>query len=61
MIDDHFELLARQKKLITRWDNAPHHKEVETFPQHVGENIKPLKEPTFIEILRWIEMRFENR
>jgi len=61
-IDYSYHWQDKEKKLITRWDNAPHHKEVETFPQHMheGENIKPSKEPTFIEILRRIETRFEK-
>jgi hypothetical protein len=38
-----FHLQSADKKLIARWDNAPHHPEVKTYPDHlhVGENIKP--------------------
>jgi len=34
--------LARGK-LRKRWDNAPHHKEVETFPYHIhiGRKVSP--------------------
>jgi len=48
--------LEREKKLITRWDNAPHHKEIATFPHHVHErdDIKPSAEPSFAEILKII-------
>jgi hypothetical protein len=64
MIDDYFEFLIdysyhwqdKEKRLITRWDNAPHHPEIETFPHHVheGEYIKPSEEPTFVETLKKI-------
>lgn len=33
-------------ELIKRWDNAPHHKEVSTFPYHIDtkDGVKPSKE-----------------
>lgn len=33
-----YEILSLQKEngeLIIRWDNAPHHREIRTFPHHV--------------------------
>ncbi len=27
-------------KLIKRWDNAPHHAEIETFPHHVHDGLE---------------------
>ena len=44
----------KEKMLITRWDNASHHPEIETFPHHVheGDEIKPSDVPTFVEILK---------
>lgn len=57
--------LKEEKRLITRWDNAPHHPEIETFPHHIheGDNIKPTKEPTFVEILEKVGERcdYEQR
>jgi len=46
-----------EKKLIKRWDNAPHHSNIETFPHHLHDknDIKPTNEPTFVEILEKIE------
>ncbi len=37
-----FHLQTAKGKLIVRWDNAPHHPEIETHPDHlhVGEKIK---------------------
>lgn len=48
--------LNAEKNLIMRWDNAPHHREIETFPHHVheGAEIKPSVEPSFAIILRKI-------
>ncbi|MDI6811643.1 MAG: DUF6516 family protein [archaeon] len=46
----------KEQRLIARWDNAPHHPEIETFPHHLheGEAIKPSHEPTFVEIFKKI-------
>jgi hypothetical protein len=53
-IDYSYHWLNKEKKLITRWDNAPHRSDIETFPHHVhdGEGIKPSAEPSFAEILK---------
>ncbi len=58
-IDYSYHWQSKEKILITRWDNARHHKEIETFPHHVheGKDIKPSMEPTFVEILKKIEER----
>ena len=58
-IDYSYHWQDKEKRLITRWDNAPHHSEIETFPHHVheGEDIKPSEEPTFVEILKKIGER----
>ena len=41
--------------LITRWDNAPHHKDIETFPhhKHVGskDNVQPSGEISLEDVL----------
>ena len=46
-------------ELITRWNNAPHHPEVETFPHHKhvrGEDKpKPSRTTNLISILKEIE------
>ncbi len=61
-LDYSYHWQDKEKRLITRWDNAPHHPEIETFPHHIheGENIKPSKEPTFVEILEKVGERFEK-
>jgi len=55
-IDYSYHLQNKDKKLITRWDNAPHHREIESFPHHMhnGEDVKHSDEPTFVEVLETI-------
>ena len=42
--------------LIIRWDNAKHHRDIPTFPDHLhfGDEVKPSKQIGVIEILRRI-------
>lgn len=42
--------------LIFRYDNAPHHKEINTFPhhKHLPEKILACNEPNFLQILSMI-------
>lgn len=56
-IDYSYHWQDKNQKLIKRWDNAPHHHQIETFPHHLhqGEEIKPSKEPNFVEVLKEIE------
>ncbi len=55
-LDYSYHWLNIEKNLIKRWDNAPHHNEIETFPHHVhdGESIGPSVEPSFADILKKI-------
>lgn len=49
----------RAEEFIARWNNAPHHPEIETFPNHKhakGENRpKPSRVKSLISILKEIE------
>lgn len=58
-VDYSYHWQDKEKRLIPRWDNAPHHPELETFPHHVHEGgaINPSEEPTFVEILKNIGER----
>ena len=49
----------RNGELIVRWDNAPHHRNIETFPhhKHVGDEILPSNETTLEDVLLFIESR----
>ncbi len=42
-----------QGKLIARWDNSPHHRELSTFPhhKHLSENVVVSKERTIKDVL----------
>ncbi len=45
----HFHWQGLNNQLLRRWDNAPHHPEIETFPDHVHlgpENICRAGEPS---------------
>jgi hypothetical protein len=57
-LDYSYHWQDKEKKLIARWDNAPHHSNIETFPHHLhaGDDIKPSEEPTFVEILERLEV-----
>lgn len=47
-------------RLIARWDNAPHHHTIETFPahMHVGSKIEPATQPTVREVLEYLAQHF---
>ncbi|BAD84499.1 hypothetical protein, conserved [Thermococcus kodakarensis KOD1] len=54
----------RDSELIIRWDNAPHHKDLPTFPhhKHVGseKNVLPSSEITLEEVLGVISSYIQN-
>lgn len=51
-------------KLIARWDDAPHHPHLATFPYHVHdgseENVQPHETVTLADVLRLIEERMHQ-
>ena len=51
---------GEDKKLIMRWDNAPHHKHVESYPHHVhvGEKVSPNIYIACTEIMKMIEEKY---
>ena len=48
-----FQYMDGKKNLISRWDSAPHHKEVRTFPYHLHtrKEVKESNKVNFIYIL----------
>jgi len=50
-------------KLIIRWDNAPHYKNISTYPhhKHIKEKIFPNYAITCEEILKEIEVVLEDK
>jgi len=55
---------SKTKKLICRWDNAPHYPNVKTFPHHKHDgskqNVLPSKEITLEKVLEVIEKRIKK-
>ncbi len=52
--------LQKNGEFIIRWDNAPHHRELSTFPNHVHDKdgVQESKEMTMDEILDEISEKF---
>lgn len=48
--------LRPNNSIIIGWDNAPHHKEKETFPhhRHIGKNIEPSQQTNIREVMKFI-------
>ena len=50
-----YHLQTGSGKLIKRWDNAPHHPEIDTFPDHLHdgseENVKSFRKMNALDIL----------
>jgi len=50
-----FHWQDKDKNIIKRWDNAPHHKQLKTFPHHKHDgdekNVLPCFHPTLLEVL----------
>ncbi len=49
-------------RLIIRWDNAPHHKNIQTYPhhKHIGNSVVESFEITCEKILEFIEKEMEG-
>jgi len=52
-IEYRFQYMDKNKELVCRWDSAPHHKEVKTFPYHLHtkKGVEESKKANLIEIL----------
>jgi hypothetical protein len=48
-----YQLMNEHQQLICRYDNAPHHPSLATFPhhKHTGDNVEECVEPTLDEML----------
>ena len=57
-----YQLLVDDKPLL-RYDNAPHHPEIETFPhhKHVGDRVEPLHSPSIEAFLEEAKSVVEQR
>lgn len=49
---------SADNQMIVRWDNAPHHPTISTFPHHKhissNENVQPSSETTLTQVLDFI-------
>lgn len=56
---------ARVGKLLCRWDNAPHHRAVQTFPHHKHQgnerNVLPSEEVTLEQVLNIVGEQFKSK
>jgi len=54
-----YQYMNEQQDLIFRYDNAPHHPDIETFPHHKHDmnEIKASDEPKFFDVLSEIVQR----
>ncbi len=50
-------------ELVIRWDNAPHHRKIKTFPhhKHVREDVLESKEVVLEEILEEMEKMMKGK
>ena len=48
-----FQFMDQNKEMVNRWDSAPHHKEIATFPYHMHtkKGVKESEKANFVEIL----------
>jgi hypothetical protein len=49
--------ILQENQMITRWDNAPHHGQIETFPhhQHIGASVLPSEDMNAAKVLARLE------
>ena len=54
--------VSKGTQLVIRWDNAPHHRQVNTFPhhKHVKEDILASKEMSIEDILEELEKMIQR-
>jgi len=52
-----FHYMDGNRRLISRWDTAPHHKDLKTFPYHVHlpDGVQESKKVTLLNVLDKIE------
>ena len=65
-VDEHerrysYHWQSKDDALISRWDNAPHHRNLPTFPAHCHKegNVLPSKATTLLDVLEIIKSELE--
>lgn len=54
-IDYRFQYMNKDMELIMRWDNAPHHREIRTFPYHL-HTIKKVKSSPKMSLVKVLDI-----
>ena len=51
-----YHIQDKDGRLLARWDNSPHHKNVETYPHHMhaGGRVKPSFKPSADELISYL-------
>lgn len=53
-----YHWVSPEEKFLLRWDNAPHWREIETYPHHLHqgseEEVGPSSKVAIIDVLDWI-------
>jgi len=57
-----FHLMDREGSMVFRYDNAPHHKDVSTFPhhKHLSDNVAESDDKGIMDVLDEIEILMSN-
>jgi hypothetical protein len=57
-----FHWMDKNRKMIARWDNAGHWKNISTFPhhKHIGKKVVPSTEITIEQVLSAIEKQIKK-
>lgn len=59
-----YHWVSPEEKFLLRWDNAPHWKEIETYPHHLHrgpeEEVGPSSKVAIIDVLDWILDQISN-
>ena len=61
--DYSFHWQDADNNLLIRWDNAPYHKDIPTFPhhKHIGDVLEESRELQVSEVLKYIETKIDDR
>lgn len=61
-IDYRFQYMDRNNVLITRWDTAPHHREIRTFPYHLqpSQGVSESEKMNVVKVLDLVAIMVVN-
>ena len=58
-----YHLQDKDGKLVARWDNSPHYKNIETYPHHLhsGGRVRPSFKPSVDELIDFLRKTSKPR